>query len=155
MLGALGLAGVAGCGGGDDDGADTTPTAAATTTTVGTTTTAVAVTTAAPVITTIAPTAPAATTATPATTVGGPIVGEYTVQAGDNLSVIATRAGVSVAEIAQFNGIANINQIQAGQVLRIPEPGTVVVTTAPPLVATTVAAVPPAEATVAPTSATG
>lgn len=148
---------MAGCGGGDDDGADTTPTAA-TTTAVGTTTTAVAVTTAAPVVTTFAPTtptAPAATTPAPPTTIGGPIVGEYTVQAGDNLSVIATRAGVSVAEIAQFNGIANINQIQAGQVLRIPEPGTVVVTTAPPLVATTVPAVPPAEATVPPASATG
>jgi len=61
--------------------------------------------------------------------------------------------GVSVAEIAQFNGITNINQIQAGQVLRIPVPGTVVVTTAPPPTAVTVpGATAPPDATLPPTS---
>ena len=52
-------------------------------------------------------------------------------QAGDTLGQIAQRVGVSVEEIAQFNGITDPNTIMVGQVLKIPKPGEVVVTSAP------------------------
>jgi len=44
----------------------------------------------------------------------------YTVQAGDTLSGIAARFGVSVESLAQANNIQNPNSIQVGQVLVIP-----------------------------------
>jgi LysM repeat protein len=44
----------------------------------------------------------------------------YTVQLGDNLTSIATHYGVSVQALAQANGIANVNNIYAGQILRLP-----------------------------------
>ncbi len=44
----------------------------------------------------------------------------YTVQAGDTLSGIANKFGVSVSALAAANGIQNLNLIYAGQVLRIP-----------------------------------
>lgn len=44
----------------------------------------------------------------------------YTVRSGDTLSQIALRYGVSVNELARYNGIANPNLIYVGQVLRIP-----------------------------------
>lgn len=43
----------------------------------------------------------------------------YTVKRGDNLSEIASRYGTTVQEIAQINGIQNVNLIYPGQVLRI------------------------------------
>ena len=43
----------------------------------------------------------------------------YTVQAGDTLSGIASRYGVSVEEIASINGITNPNLIYPGEVLKI------------------------------------
>ncbi|MFC0547057.1 LysM peptidoglycan-binding domain-containing protein [Kutzneria chonburiensis] len=43
----------------------------------------------------------------------------YTVQAGDTLSGIAARFGVSWQELAQINGLADPNIIHPGQVLRI------------------------------------
>lgn len=43
----------------------------------------------------------------------------YTVKIGDTLSSIASRYGTTVEEIAQINGIQNINLIYPGQVLRI------------------------------------
>lgn len=46
----------------------------------------------------------------------------YTVQAGDTLSEIAARFGVSVEALAQANGITNPALIRAGQVLIIPAP---------------------------------
>lgn len=42
---------------------------------------------------------------------------KYTVRAGDSLTSIANRLGVSVATLANQNGINNINLIYAGQVL--------------------------------------
>jgi len=45
----------------------------------------------------------------------------YTVQPGDTLSLIAQRFEVPVDLLAQANGIANRNLIQAGQVLVIPD----------------------------------
>lgn len=44
----------------------------------------------------------------------------YTVQYGDNLTSIAARFGVSVQSLAQANGIVNVNNIYAGQVLKLP-----------------------------------
>jgi len=44
----------------------------------------------------------------------------YTIAAGDNLTVIANRFGVTVDAIAQANNIANPNLIHVGQVLQIP-----------------------------------
>ena len=43
----------------------------------------------------------------------------YTVKSGDTLSSIASRYGTTVQEIAQLNGIQNVNLIYPGQVLRI------------------------------------
>ncbi len=44
----------------------------------------------------------------------------YIVKAGDQLSQIANRFGVSWVDIANANGISNANQIYAGQTLTIP-----------------------------------
>ncbi len=45
----------------------------------------------------------------------------YTVQQGDNLTAIAARFGLSVQALANANGLANVNNIYAGQVLNIPQ----------------------------------
>lgn len=45
---------------------------------------------------------------------------QYTIQAGDTLSSIASANNSTVEEIAQENGIADPNVIQAGQVITIP-----------------------------------
>ena len=44
----------------------------------------------------------------------------YTVRPGDTLSTIAALYGVSVVELAQLNGIANVDALSVGQVLTIP-----------------------------------
>ncbi|MGC8857172.1 MAG: GH25 family lysozyme [Anaerolineae bacterium] len=44
----------------------------------------------------------------------------YTVQPGDNLTIIASKFGTTVAAIAQANNLTNINQISVGQILKIP-----------------------------------
>jgi N-acetylmuramoyl-L-alanine amidase len=44
----------------------------------------------------------------------------YTVQSGDTLSKIAARFGVSIWDLAELNGIGNIDLIIVGQVLQIP-----------------------------------
>lgn len=49
----------------------------------------------------------------------------YTVQSGDTLGAIAEQFGVTVAEIAAANDIINIHDLDVGQVLVIPEPGTI------------------------------
>ena len=48
---------------------------------------------------------------------GGPI---YIVQPGDSLSSIAERFSVSLADLMAVNGIANANQLNAGDALIIP-----------------------------------
>lgn len=45
----------------------------------------------------------------------------YTVQRGDNLTTIAAKFGLSVQALANANGLANVNNIYAGQVLKIPQ----------------------------------
>ena len=49
--------------------------------------------------------------------------GVYVVQRGDTLCSISRRYGVSMWEIARLNGIADVNRIWVGQVLRIPGGG--------------------------------
>src|SRR5689334_5802967 len=49
-----------------------------------------------------------------------PKVSTYTVHSGDTLSAIATRTGVSAADLARANGIADPNLIRIGQVLTVP-----------------------------------
>ncbi len=47
---------------------------------------------------------------------------EHTVRAGETLTAIALRYGVTIEEIMQANGLADPNRIYAGQVLSIPRP---------------------------------
>ncbi|HYN89146.1 MAG TPA: LysM peptidoglycan-binding domain-containing protein [Ardenticatenaceae bacterium] len=70
-------------------------------------------------VTMAAPTTSASATIGPDTP-RGPIV--YTVQAGDSLSAIADRFGVTLAELMVVNGIADPNMIYVGQKLHIPQP---------------------------------
>ena len=51
-----------------------------------------------------------------------PIAQEYTVQPGDTLSGIAAANGVSVDTLMQINNLANPDQLEVGQVIRLPEP---------------------------------
>ncbi len=58
--------------------------------------------------------------------VTGPVLGvsaqprEYTVQPGDTLYSLARRFGTTVDELARHNGLADPNQLQVGQRLRLP-----------------------------------
>lgn len=45
----------------------------------------------------------------------------YTVKAGDTLTKIGNKYGIDYNEIAKANGIENVNKIQTGQVLNIPD----------------------------------
>ncbi|MDA3040812.1 MAG: LysM domain-containing protein [Actinomycetota bacterium] len=81
----------------------------------------------------------APTTTVPTTTV--PTQVTYVVQAGESLSVIASRFGVDVRALADFNAIADVDSLKVGQLLSIP-PTTIATTTAP-----AVATVPPAPTT--------
>ena len=67
------------------------------------------------------------TTTTPPTTTTLPDF--YIVQKGETLFAIAQKFGITFAELAAFNGIANPDDIQAGQKLRIPKAGDVIPTT--------------------------
>jgi LysM repeat protein len=67
-------------------------------------------TTPAPAATTPAPAAPAATTS--ATT--------YTVQSGDTMSSIANANGLTSKQLADYNGITDVDSLKIGQTLKIP-----------------------------------
>jgi LysM repeat protein len=67
-------------------------------------------------------------TVTPAPVVtAAPSAGSYVVQPGDNLFRISLRFGVSLAALAQANGILNPNLIFVGETLVIPTGGVAVV----------------------------
>lgn len=51
--------------------------------------------------------------------------GEYIVVSGDTLSALASKWGCSVSDIAILNGIENPDLIRVGQVLRIPDVGSI------------------------------
>ena len=61
--------------------------------------------------------------------------GSYVVQAGDTLSGIAARFGISVDDLAQANGLVNRNLIMVGQTLRIPDGGAAAPAPAPVIAA--------------------
>jgi LysM repeat protein len=101
MLLTLGAVGIIGAACGSDNGHanDTLPPIATTTTT-----------------TTLPPT----TTTIPDT---------YEILPGDSLSAIAKMFGLSTVALAAFNGITNVEHIEAGQILKIPQPGDLTSTT--------------------------
>ena len=105
---------VAACGSDDGKAADTLPPIATTTTT---------------------------TTMPPTTTT---IPDSYVIQKGDSLFGIAEMFGLTFAELAAYNGITNPDDIQAGQKLKIPQPGETTTSTVP------VVAVDPGSTTIAP-----
>ncbi len=74
----------------------------------------------------------------------------YTVRQGDTLSEIAVRFGVSVAALADANGIDDPALVRVGQVLVIPQPGVTITPTWTPIVLTP----PAATATRRPTATT-
>jgi murein DD-endopeptidase MepM/ murein hydrolase activator NlpD len=68
-----------------------------------------------------APTPTTVSTPTPITaSAQSPNATSYTVKAGDTLASIAARYNVSVAALAQANGIQDVNVVSVGQVLVIP-----------------------------------
>ena len=81
------------------------------------------------------------TVAATTTTVATPIVPgtKYTVQAGDTLKSIATRAGETVAQLVGANNITDPNHIIVGQLLTIPKRTYVAPSTTVKGTATTVA----------------
>ena len=72
------------------------------------------------------------TTMPPTTTT---IPSSYVIKRGDSLFKIAQMFGISTAELAAYNNITKPDSIQAGQKLKIPQPGETTTSTAP--VATT------------------
>jgi len=48
--------------------------------------------------------------------------GTYTVQPGDSLFTIAARFNVSISQLATINGIYDVNTLNVGQVLQLPDP---------------------------------
>ena len=77
----------------------------------------------------------------------------HVVQAGDTMFAIASQYGVTIDVITAVNDIPDINQLEVGQEILIPAPGSVVPTSTPEvIVAETAVAPPPAEE---PTSAAG
>ena len=85
------------------------------------------------------PSRPTATAAAPTTTVGPtttttpPIT--YVIKAGDTLSAMAKRFGITLAALAGANHIANPDTIKQGQILTIPPAPPPTTTTAPPTTA--------------------
>ena len=47
---------------------------------------------------------------------------QYKIKKGDTLSAISRKLGISVKDLAEANNIKDVNQIQAGASLTIPQP---------------------------------
>ena len=96
-----------------------------------------------------------ATVAATATTTATPSITEYTVQPGDTLGAIAARFDLSIEELADFNDLANPDQIAEGQVLRLPPadgaPPSLAAPSSPTVLPVTAGATSPARATAAAT----
>lgn len=56
----------------------------------------------------------------------------HTVQAGETLASVAGQYGLTADELAAANNLTNVNQLDVGQVLTIPAPGTVAQPPTPP-----------------------
>ncbi len=80
------------------------------------------------------------TTMPPTTTT---IPDKYTIKKGDSLSGIAKMFGLTTVELAAYNGITNPEYVQAGQVLKIPQPGETTSTTTVGSVLDTTTLAPP------------
>src|SRR5690606_32424059 len=76
------------------------------------------------------PAAPAKTAVLSQPSGNGSAAGTYQVQAGDTLSAIARRQGVTVAALKQANGLQD-GSIRSGQTLKLPAAGTTVVAAVP------------------------
>lgn len=57
--------------------------------------------------------------------------GQHTVQSGENLYRIGLKYGLTTDELAAANGLSDTSQVYAGQVLTIPEPGSVTANSQP------------------------
>ncbi|MGI9613722.1 MAG: LysM peptidoglycan-binding domain-containing protein [Acidimicrobiales bacterium] len=70
---------------------------------------------------TLATEEPLATSTSPAeTVVESPAQATYEVKSGDTLSGIATTFGITIADLADANGLSDVDSISPGQVLLIP-----------------------------------
>jgi LysM repeat protein len=65
-------------------------------------------------------TAPAPTDTGAAAPAPAPTTGTYTVQRGDSLAIIAAKFNINYFELAQLNGITDVDVLRVGQVLRVP-----------------------------------
>ena len=66
--------------------------------------------------------------------------GTYTVKSGDTLNDIAAMYGTSAQEVANVNGISNVDLIKVGQVLTVPD------VAGPPSIASVLPSIPAAKA---------
>jgi LysM repeat protein len=89
-------------------------------------------------------TAATSTTSIVADTTTTTIPSEYIIQKGDRLSDIAKKFHLTVAEIAQANGISDPDKINYGQKLIIPKPGQFSTTTTRPPITPPPPTAPPA-----------
>lgn len=85
----------------------------------------------APVVDRSSPFNTAAATAQPAVPLGPPPPGYYRVKPGDTLYRIALENGQNYRDIATWNNLANPNQIEVDQLLRVAPPGANVAATTP------------------------
>ena len=67
----------------------------------------------------------------------------HVVQAGDTMFAIASQYGVTIDVIMAVNNIPDINQLEIGQEILIPAPGSVVLTSTPEVTVAETAVAPP------------
>lgn len=67
----------------------------------------------------------------------------HVVQAGDTMFAIASQYGVTIDVITAVNNIPDINQLEIGQEILIPAPGTIVLTSTPQTIVAETPVAPP------------